>query len=99
MADHSLPRSTPGAQGVDARGITAFLDAIEADGRIEMHSLMVLRHGSVVAEGWWTPYAPDRVHLLYSLSKTFASTALGFAIAEGLTGLDDPVVDHFPEFA
>ena len=52
---------------------------------------MVLRHGHVVAEGWWSPYAPDRVHLLYSLSKSFTSTAAGFAVAEGLLDLDAPV--------
>ncbi|MGV9943728.1 serine hydrolase domain-containing protein [Streptomyces sp. NPDC003401] len=59
---------------------------------------MVLRHGRVVAAGWWAPYAPDRLHLLYSLSKSFTATAAGFAVAEGLIGLDDPVISYFPEF-
>jgi CubicO group peptidase (beta-lactamase class C family) len=94
-----IPRSSPADQGVDARGIAAFVDALEAHPGIEPHSLMLLRHGAVVAEGWWAPFSPDRVHLLYSLSKTFTVTALGFAIAEGLIGLDDAVVDAFPEFA
>ncbi len=58
---------------------------------------MLLRHGAVVAEGWWAPYGPDRPHLLYSLSKSFTSTALGFAVAEGLVSLDDTVLSHFPE--
>ena len=53
-----------------------------------MHSLMIIRHGDVVAEGWWSPYAEERVHLLYSLSKSFPSTAAAFAIAEGLLDLD-----------
>ena len=43
--------------------------------------------------------APERTRLLYSLSKSFTSTALGFALSEGLFDLDDPVVSHFPEFA
>ena len=60
---------------------------------------MVLRHGHVVAEGWWAPHTPDRTRLLYSLSKSFTSTAFGFALAEGLLGLDDTVVSHCPEFA
>ncbi|MFJ9101685.1 serine hydrolase domain-containing protein [Streptomyces sp. NPDC102405] len=94
----SLPTSTPAAQGVDAVGIQAFLDALEADPAIEPHSLMLLRHGQVVASGWWVPYAPDRLHLLYSLSKSFTATAAGFALAEGLIGLDDPVISYFPEF-
>ena len=59
---------------------------------------MMLRHGQVVAEGWWAPYGPDRVHLLYSLSKSFTSTAAGFAVAEGLLDLDATVLSYFPEF-
>lgn len=94
----SLPTSTPAAQGVDAAGIQAFLDALESDPRIEPHSLLLLRHGQVVASGWWSPYAPERLHLLYSLSKSFTATAAGFAVAEGLISLDDPVISYFPEF-
>nr|WP_202897142.1 serine hydrolase domain-containing protein [Actinopolymorpha pittospori] len=93
-----MPASSPAAQGVDARGIGMFLDAIEAAPDIEPHGLIVLRHGHVVASGWWAPYSPDRLHLLYSLSKSFTSTAAGFAVAEGLVRLDDPVVSYFPEF-
>lgn len=78
----SLPRSTPAAQGVDANGIDAFVAALGRAPNIEPHGLMVLRHGHVVAERWWHPYGPGTPHLLYSLSKAFASTALGFAVAE-----------------
>ena len=93
-----LPRSTPASQGVDSRRITAFLDAIEALPDPEPHSLMTLRHGQVVAQGWWAPYTPDRRQLLYSLSKSFTGAAAAFAYAEGLLRLDDPVVSYFPEF-
>lgn len=58
---------------------------------------MLLRDGYVIAEGWWEPYTPDRVHLLYSLSKTFTTTAVGIAVDEGLISLDDTVLSHFPE--
>lgn len=93
-----LPRSRPSEQGVDATGIDGLLDAVAAAG-IELHSLMVLRHGSVIAEGWWAPYTADRQHLLYSLSKSFTSTAVGLAVADGLLSLDDPVLEHLGEFA
>lgn len=93
----ALPTSTPREQGVDARGVLAFLDALEDAPAIEPHSLMLLRHGHVVAQGWWAPYAPDRRHLLYSLSKSFTSTALGFAVEEGIVRLDDTVLSYFPE--
>ena len=92
-----LPRSAPADQRVDPAAVLAFVDALEADPAIELHSLMVVRHGHVVAEGWWAPHTPERTRLLYSLSKSFTSTALGFALAEGRFGLDDTVVSHFPE--
>ena len=93
-----LPRSSPAEQAVDPAAVLAFVDAVDADPAVEVHSLMVLRHGYVVAEGWWAPHSPERTRLLYSLSKSFTSTALGFALRDGLVGLDDPVVSYFPEF-
>ena len=93
-----LPRSTPADQLLDPAAVLAFVEAVEADPEVELHSLMVLRHGHVVAEGWWAPHAPERTRLLYSLSKSFTSAALGLALQEGLLDLDDPVVSHFPEF-
>jgi len=93
-----LPRSAAAAQQVDPAAVLAFVDAVEADPAIELHSLMVVRHGHVIAEGWWAPHTPERTRLLYSLSKSFTSTALGLALEEGRVGLDDPVVSFFPEF-
>lgn len=60
----------------------------------ELHSIMVVRHGHVVAEGWAAPYSADRPHLLYSLSKSVTSTAVGLAQAEGLLDVDDLLLDH-----
>jgi CubicO group peptidase (beta-lactamase class C family) len=91
-----LPRSTPEAQGVSSAGIFDFIEAAEAKGH-ELHSFMMLRHGKVIAEGWWAPYAPDLRHTMYSMSKSFASTAVGFAVAEGKLSVEDKVVSFFPD--
>jgi CubicO group peptidase (beta-lactamase class C family) len=96
MSGNNFPRSAPSALGVDARGVLAFLDAVEAKG-LDFHSLMLLRRGHVLAEGWWAPYRADLPHLLYSLSKSFTSTAIGIAQYEGLLSVDDYVVSFFPE--
>jgi CubicO group peptidase (beta-lactamase class C family) len=64
-----------------------------------MNSLIVVRHGHVVAEGWWAPYDRDTPHILFSLSKSFTSTAVGLAIAEGKLTLDDQVLKFFPDEA
>ena len=60
---------------------------------------MLVRHGHVVAEGWWAPYAAEAPHSLFSLSKSFTSTAVGMAIAEGKLSLDDEVLKFFPDDA
>lgn len=91
-----LPRSTPEAEGVASAGIEAFLDAAARE-QFELHSLMVLRHGKVIAEGWWEPYGPELVHTMYSMSKSFTSTAVGFVVAEGKMSVEDKVVSFFPD--
>ena len=91
----SLPRSSPEAQGISSTGIRAFLDAVQSS-KHELHSVMVVRHGQIVAEGWWSPYGPEFNHTLYSLSKSFTSTAVGFAVAEGRLKVDDRVAPFFP---
>lgn len=101
MQSKRLPRSTPAKQGVAAEGIMKFLDAIEKDAAEkaaqELHSFMLLRHGQVVAEGWWSPYKEEMSHMLFSLSKSFTSTAIGFAVQEGILSVEESVMDYFQE--
>lgn len=96
FAQSALPRSTPEAEGVLSQNIVDFLDAAAKSGN-EFHSLMVLRHGKVVAEGWWNPYRPDLKHTMYSVSKSFAATAIGFAVAEKKLTVEDKVTSFFPD--
>lgn len=92
-----LPRSTPEAEGVSSQGILNFLEAAE-NSKHELHSFMFLRHGRVIAEGWWKPYSPNLRHTMYSLSKSFTSTAVGLAVREKFLSADDPVISFFPEY-
>ncbi|WP_350277143.1 serine hydrolase [Kribbella sp. HUAS MG21] len=89
-----LPRSTPESQGLDAAALGSFVAALDA-GAPEIQTLMVLRHGQVVLEEAWAPYRLEDRHLLFSVSKSFTSTAIGLAIDEGLLSLEDPVVSFF----
>jgi CubicO group peptidase (beta-lactamase class C family) len=94
----SLPRSQPEAQGISSSAILAFVD--QAEKNIDaLHSFMAVRHGHVVAEGWWSPYQAESPHALYSLSKSFTSTAVGLAVAEGKLSIDDDVLKFFPDDA
>lgn len=91
----AFPHSSPEAEGVYATGIDSFLTAVSKS-KHEFHSIMILRHGKVIAEGWWNPYAPDLRHTLYSCSKSFTSTAVGFAVNESKLSVNDKVVSFFP---
>jgi CubicO group peptidase (beta-lactamase class C family) len=95
--DVGMEVSSPSAQGVDAAGISAFLDVIESHRGIEPHGLIVHRHGKRIAEGYWAPHTGDRSRLVYSLSKSFTGTALGLLVGDGRLSLDDLVGDHLPE--
>ncbi|HVG39433.1 MAG TPA: serine hydrolase domain-containing protein, partial [Pyrinomonadaceae bacterium] len=94
----SLPRSVPEAEGVSSAGILDFLEAA-GKSKHEFHSLMVLRHGKVIAEGWWGPYRPELRHTMYSVSKSFTSTAIGFAVSEKRLRVSDKVLSFFPQEA
>ena len=89
-------RIAPSLAGVDAAGVEAFLDRVDAEVG-GLHSVMMLRDGNVFAECWWNPYKPDFQHTLYSLSKSFTSTAAGFAMLEGKLRPTDPVIKFFPD--
>lgn len=97
VASSALPRSTPEAEGVDSANITALVAALDSQVHA-VHSLMLVRHGKVVAEGWWAPYAAPDVHVMYSATKSVTSTAIGFAVQEGRLNVNDLVLAHFPEF-
>jgi CubicO group peptidase (beta-lactamase class C family) len=89
-----LPRSSPEAQGISSKAVQDFVEA--ADKINTLHSFMLVRHGHVIAQGWWKPEAADKPHILQSLSKSFNATAVGLAIADGKLDLNDPVLKFFP---
>jgi len=91
-----LPHTSPEAVGIDSAGIQSFLEAVNSKVG-GLHSFILMRHGKVAAEGWWSPYAPQHPHMLYSLSKSFASTAVGFAVEEGEFTVDSLVTSFFPD--
>lgn len=95
-AEQLLQRATPESQGIASGAILQFVEAVEREIQ-EFHSFMLLRHGKVVAEAWWSPYERALPHMLFSLSKSFTSTAVGLAVAEGHFSIDDKVLSFFPD--
>lgn len=96
FSQDALPRSTPEQQGVSSQAIINFVDSAAVEPN-EFHSFMFLRHGKVIAEGWWNPYRADLKHTMYSCSKSFTATALGFAVDENKLNVTDKVISFFPD--
>ena len=91
----SLPRSTPEAEGISSRAVLEFVEA--ADKNVNtFDSFMIVRHGKVIAEGWWKPSSAEQPHVLNSVSKSFTSAAVGLAIRNHKLRLDDRVLKFFP---
>lgn len=91
----ALPRSTPEAEGFDREALDEYLEAVKGSGQ-ELHSVMVLRHGKVIAEKWLGDHAPHMNHVMHSVSKTFTATAIGFAVTENRLKVSDKVISFFP---
>jgi CubicO group peptidase (beta-lactamase class C family) len=88
---------TPESLGISSQAILDFIEAAEKERKDDLHSFVLLRHGQVAAQGWWNPYNPESPHMLFSLSKSFTSTAIGIAQAEGLLTINDKVISFFPD--
>ncbi len=96
--DKNIPVADfPEQVGISSKEIAAFIDDIETSG-IEVHSIKIIRHGKTAFECYRHPYNATTPHTMYSVSKSFTSAAIGFAIDEGLVSLDTKVIDIFPEY-
>ncbi len=99
-----LPMASPESQGVSSDAILRWIEACEGDaatnrfGSGYVHGFVIVRHGRTIAEGSWSPQNTlERPHMLYSHSKSFTSTAIGFLVDDGKIDLDRRVISFFPD--
>lgn len=93
---YGFPEAAPAETGVEPQAVLKLLDVVE-EKNLGIHGMVLLRHGHVIASGWYSPYRADQRHMLFSLTKSFTGMAVGFAVQEGLLCLDDPAAGFFPE--
>ena len=86
-----LPRSTPEAEGVNPVLINNLYHVLGSDPDIDLHHVMILRHGKVISELHASPYKATDKHILHSASKTVTGLAVGLAVQDGLLTIDDKV--------
>ena len=91
--------ASPESQGISSAAITNWIAVCERE--IDaLHGFVILRHGVKVAEGTWAPFDTlAKPHMLYSHSKSFTSTAIGFLVDAGKLDLDERIVDIFADKA
>ncbi len=91
MTSLPLRRALPSQQRVSARGVSDFIEAVNA-ADLELHSFMLYRDGAVVAEAFWAPYCAERLHVQHSATKSWVSMAVGLLVDDGVLSLDAKVV-------
>ncbi|MEO8482224.1 MAG: serine hydrolase [Acidobacteriota bacterium] len=87
--------ATPESQGIDSQALAAAIDQVR-EKQWGVHSLLVIRHGFVVADMDFYPYDSASPHDLASVTKTLTSTLTGVAVANGVLTLEQKVVSFFP---
>lgn len=92
-----LKTNIPENLGIPSDAILRFINHIEEQ-KLCVHSFMFVRHGEIAAEGYYPPFTPDKLHRMYSTSKSFVSMAIGLLIDEGKISLDDKAASFFPEY-
>lgn len=89
------PTATPEAEGIDSAVLADALEQIRAR-HIPIHSLLIERHGKIVLDSYFYPFADDRLHNVYSVTKSVTSMLVGIAMAEHrLNDLNAPVLPLF----
>jgi CubicO group peptidase (beta-lactamase class C family) len=91
-------RSTPEEQGIDSGSLAATLRKIR-DEKIDIHSVVLIRNGSLVLESYVHPYGPEDLHNVKSVSKSIISALVGIALHRGdLKSLDQKVSEFYPQY-
>jgi CubicO group peptidase (beta-lactamase class C family) len=87
--------STPEEQGMDSASLARLIETV---GAYRQDSLMIIRHGKIVAEAYYAPYVAGISHDLRSVTKSVVSTLTAIELQRGLLdSVDHPVLDLFPD--
>jgi CubicO group peptidase (beta-lactamase class C family) len=90
--------STPANEGMSATQLQASMELIRDQTFRGVDSMVVARHGKLIAEGYFNGFGRESLHDLRSTGKSVTSALAGIAIEQGLFGVDDPISQHIPQF-
>ena len=77
--------------------VRAFADRLYRED-VNMHGFMLTVDGTEAARASYAPFAPDRPHRMFSISKTMTGIAVGMLVEDGKLGMDRRVAEFFPDW-
>lgn len=89
----------PEEQGMDATALEGIYDYARDSGA-SLRSMLVVRHGYLVAEEYFTPvmYDINNTHIVFSVTKSIVSSLIGIAIDKGfIDNTSQLLLDFFPD--
>jgi CubicO group peptidase (beta-lactamase class C family) len=96
-SSQTWPTSTPEEQGMDSALLAQAAEEI-ASRQINLHSMIVIRHGTIVVEKYFGTYSADRTQEVYSITKGVTAALIGIALGQGsIDSVDHKVLDYFPD--
>ncbi len=87
---------TPEFAGISSQNITNYIKSIERAGVVS-HSVLMMKGNDIFAEYYWKPFSKDKVHRMYSQTKSFVAIALGLLYDDGKIKLNDKICNFFPD--
>ena len=89
--------STPEAQGVPSKALERFVDKLKEQ-KLPVHSILMARHGHMIMEAYYQPYDKEKLHRMFSETKSFTSLGIGLLVSDGVIRLEDKICQYFPEY-
>ena len=89
--------STPEAQGIPSKALERFVDKLKEQ-KIPVHSILMARHGHMIMEAYYQPYDKEKLHRMFSETKSFTSLGIGLLVSDGVIRLEDKICQYFPEY-
>ena len=90
--------STPEAQGIPSKALERFVDKLKEQ-KIPVHSILMARHGHMIMEAYYQPYDKEKLHRMFSETKSFTSLGIGLLVSDGVIRLEDKICQYFPSMA
>lgn len=97
MNKYRFEAASPESVGINSKRIIDFIKRLDKCG-LDMHSILLLKDNKLVCEAHYAPYTRERLHRMFSVTKSFVSLAVGILAGDGVIDLDSPITDYFPEY-